>query len=141
MVRLLARRPGFTLVELLVVIAIIGVLVALLLPAVQAARESARRSQCTNNIRQMSIATLNHEDAKKKLPPLYEMVQVAPAPAAKTESHGTHIYILPYMEQQAIYDQYNFDFPWIISRTRRLRFKIPTFICPVPARLRASCAA
>src|SRR5687768_14192144 len=63
-------RPvgGFTLVELLVVIAIIGVLVALLLPAVQAAREAARRSQCANNVRQVALGFLNYEDGKKSLP-------------------------------------------------------------------------
>ena len=61
-------RRGFTLVELLVVIAIIGVLVALLLPAVQAAREAARRNQCLNNLRQFSLGCLNHESARKRLP-------------------------------------------------------------------------
>jgi prepilin-type N-terminal cleavage/methylation domain-containing protein len=62
-------RRGFTLVELLVVIAIIGVLVALLLPAIQAAREAARRSQCANNMRQLSLAVLNYESSRKELPP------------------------------------------------------------------------
>ena len=131
MLRLTARRQGFTLVELLVVIAIIGVLVALLLPAVQAAREAARRSQCTNNIRQMNIATLNHENAKNELPPIYVFVQINAAPAAKTLSHGTHIYILPYMEQQAIYDQYDFNRPWNhITNKPAADMDIPTFICP-----------
>src|SRR5689334_22527484 len=65
-------RGGFTLVELLVVIAIIGSLVALLLPAVQFARESARRTQCTNNLHQQGIAILNFHDTQKYLPPAYE---------------------------------------------------------------------
>ena len=79
----------------------------------------------------MCIATLNYEDAKKKLPPIYEMVQVNPTPAPKTEAHGTHVYILPYMEQQAIYDQYDFGFPWSNFRNQTvIDSPIPTFICP-----------
>ena len=64
------QRRAFTLVELLAVIAIIGILVAILLPAVQAAREAARRAQCTSQLKQMGLAVLNYEGAKKQLPPV-----------------------------------------------------------------------
>src|SRR6476620_7676196 len=88
-------QQGFTLVELLVVIAIIGILVAMLLPAVQAAREAARRSQCINNLKQVTIATINYENAKGVLPVLYSFLN----PHTKNDypAHGVHIWILPYM--------------------------------------------
>jgi prepilin-type N-terminal cleavage/methylation domain-containing protein len=90
-------RDGFTLVELLVVIAIIGVLVALLLPAVQAARESARRMRCTNNMKQMGVAHHNYNDA-------YGRFTVGRGGPLPTRRWGGNVGLLPYLEQQAWYD-------------------------------------
>src|SRR5689334_2705372 len=94
------RLRAFTLVELLVVIAIIGILVALLLPAIQAAREAARRSKCQSNLHNLALACLNYESSKKRLPQGF----VATGPGA-IESWGWGVYILPYLEEQAVYDQ------------------------------------
>lgn len=105
----MSRRisTGFTLVELLVVIAIIGILVALLLPAVQAAREAARRTQCTNNLKQLTLAMLNHEDTHGHLPSGGWVGSWLGDPDAGygLKQPGGWIYnILPYIEQQAIRD-------------------------------------
>lgn len=106
-------RRGFTLIELLVVIAIIGVLVALLLPAIQQARESARRSQCTNHLKQISIALHNYADVHKLLPPGMVFSNMG---AGGTDLDwggptqlGFLVQILPYMDQAAIYESVNMN--------------------------------
>lgn len=115
------RSYGFTLVELLVVIAIIGILVGLLLPAVQAAREAARRMQCTNNLKQIGLAVHNYHDSYKRFP------------IGANYNHGwTWTYgILPYIEQSAVYNNIDVKLPvknaaninWAVS-------KIPGSRCP-----------
>ena len=93
------RLRAFTLVELLVVIAIIGILVALLLPAIQAAREAARRTQCQNHLKQLSLACLNYESTKKHFPPGFVSQPLV------TEAWAWSTFILPEIEEQAIYDR------------------------------------
>ena len=98
---------GFTLVELLVVIAIIGILVALLLPAIQAAREAARRSSCTNNLKNLGLAVLNHHDAMKHFPVSMGLATVDTVPAGTTQpSVGWTVNVLPQLEEQALFDQF-----------------------------------
>jgi len=104
------RTKAFTLVELLVVIAIIGVLVALLLPAIQAAREAARRNSCQNNIRQLSLACLNHESARGRLPAGFTSINGGPSTSVDS-FHTWASYILPYLEQAATFDQIDFTIP------------------------------
>jgi len=108
------RRPvGFTLVELLVVIAIIGVLVALLLPAIQAAREAARRTQCSNNLRNLGLALQNHHDAFNKFPPVSTMPQFFLNSNPRSISDGSRIFanwgvrILPFIEAGPLYDRFS----------------------------------
>ena len=97
-----AARSGFTLVELLVVIAIIGILVGLLLPAVQAAREAARRMQCSNNLKQLGLAMHNYHDTLKRFPP--GVVRPHDVPTAFREAWGWGTLILPYIEQTPLYN-------------------------------------
>ncbi len=116
-VQRMSVRSGFTLVELLVVIAIIGILVGLLLPAVQAAREAARRMQCSNNLKQLGLAVLNYESTHKKLP----AARISPAclnTAVNTNAAkpGQNIHglatLLPFMEQTALYQRFNWSAPF-----------------------------
>jgi prepilin-type N-terminal cleavage/methylation domain-containing protein len=102
-----AKKQGFTLVELLVVIAIIGILIALLLPAVQAAREAARRTQCANNLKQIALASHNYHDTRKKFPPGYLGTANSQwgGDFWAVQHIGTIPHLLPYMEQNNLYDQ------------------------------------
>ena len=107
-------RRGFTLVELLVVIAIIAMLVSLLIPAVNAAREAARRTQCSNNLRQLALGVVNYESAKSHLPPSY----TRPNRSAFSfdTRHSFITFVLPYMEEQALADRITFEYDWSEAR-------------------------
>ena len=96
------RRTAFTLVELLVVLAVIGVLVALLLPAIQAAREAARRTQCANHLKQLGLATHNYELMLRGLPPA-ALVARQPNGSIRTGYLGPHARILPFLEQNNVF--------------------------------------
>jgi prepilin-type N-terminal cleavage/methylation domain-containing protein/prepilin-type processing-associated H-X9-DG protein len=123
------RRAAFTLVELLVVIAIIGVLVALLLPAIQAAREAARRSQCANNLRQLGIAALNHETAKGAFPIGRRKGFITVGQNTTAISQWGHLaLILPHAEGDNSFKQIDFSRPTGDSPVRLHTFAF--FICP-----------
>jgi prepilin-type N-terminal cleavage/methylation domain-containing protein len=103
------RQRGFTLVELLVVIAIIGVLIALLLPAIQKAREAAKRTQCSNNLKQMGLGLHTAHDTYQKLPPAFGYYPVSTAPIANSNTvnaYGcTFFHLLPFVEEEVLYKQ------------------------------------
>ena len=128
-----ASRPhsvsAFTLVELLVVIAIIGILVGLLLPAVQAAREAARRMQCSNNMRQISLAALNYESAYKRLPA--SRVSRTSDRLGPASGISVHARLLPFMESSQVYSLVNFGVEWNdpLNNAARLA-SVATFRCP-----------
>lgn len=119
------RRRGFTLVELLVVIAIIGVLVALLLPAVQAAREAGRRAQCINNLKQFGLALQNYHSAKNTFPPSAVMKQ----DPNQVYASGNAM-LLPYFEQAALASLYDHNVYWEKQKPGVVPTQIAIFKCP-----------
>lgn len=143
-----SRRSGFTLVELLVVIAIIGILVALLLPAIQSAREAARRTQCNNNLKNIAVAMHNYHDTNGVLPSGTIDAGSTHASQAAWQSrllnHTGHMLLLPFIEQQALHDQINFNIAscgyavgggtvvggWPNANTPLMQTLLPAYLCP-----------
>ncbi len=117
-------KAGFTLVELLVVIAIIGILVGLLLPAVQAAREAVRRIQCSNNLRQIGLALHNHESALKRFPPLGDYIS-----DGNSVYWSFHTKLLPYCEQSNLQNLIDFKLP-INQQPKVAKVRVPYLLCP-----------
>lgn len=128
------RVSGFTLVELLVVIAIIGILIALLLPAVQAAREAARRTQCNNNLKQITLGVHNYIDKHAEtLPRGAEIRRGASCCCGSADyhpGHTIHTVILPFIEQAPLYEQYNLNTPYYLQSEAVIGQRIETYLCP-----------
>jgi prepilin-type N-terminal cleavage/methylation domain-containing protein len=128
-----ARQPAFTLVELLVVIAIIGILVALLLPAVQSAREAARRTQCRNNLKQLALAVLAYDTNQGVFPPASQWSATADLDLINNPKLGFSwvVTILPQLEQQNVYDSFNFAQPMQHADNEKGRStKLAVMLCP-----------
>ena len=128
-----AKSGGFTLVELLVVIAIIGMLVALLIPAVQAARGAARRTACSNNLRQVGLAVLNYESAAGRFPPGQRWTALPGRP--DRSDYSWMALILPYVEAGSTFDQFNFKLSYLHPSNRvPSAFVVETYLCPSTSR-------
>jgi prepilin-type N-terminal cleavage/methylation domain-containing protein/prepilin-type processing-associated H-X9-DG protein len=132
------RRSGFTLIELLIVISIIGMLVGILLPAVQSTREAARRSQCANNMKQIGLALHNFEGAKKVFPPGYITAPNNPAMGPVDPDFndagpgwGWLALLMPYMEETSIYHMLKMNLEcWDPANAAAVANTVPSFLCP-----------
>ena len=122
------KQTAFTLIELLVVIAIIGIMVGLLLPAVQAAREAARRMQCSNNLKQIGLACHNYQSAFKCFPPS-ALVDLNTNATGNNGSWGVHGRILPYLEQGNVYESIDLSVAWD-GQSSIDGLKISVYACP-----------
>lgn len=135
-----SARPGFSLIELLVVIAIVAVLVGLLLPAVQKVRESASRLSCQNNLKQIGLALINHENQKGTFPPgALRSPDTGAVPALHKKfgvnvngvRHSWAIFILPYMEQSQLASRYDLNADWASAVNQQVReTSVSLFVCP-----------
>jgi prepilin-type N-terminal cleavage/methylation domain-containing protein/prepilin-type processing-associated H-X9-DG protein len=122
------QRRGFTLIELLVVISIIAVLVGLLLPAVQQAREAARRTSCRNNLKQLGLAIHNYEEAHRVFPPGY---LYRPGSQGNGSGYSWGAMILPQLEVTTVYEQFNFNEPlWDLRNVVPRERHLAQFLCP-----------
>jgi prepilin-type N-terminal cleavage/methylation domain-containing protein len=118
-------RRGITLVELLVVVALAGIMMALLLPAVYSAQTAARQASCMQNLRQIGLALFNHQSVNDVLP----MSQVRGT--GRGSGHSAFSAILPYIEQTALYNGYNFDLEnYAVDNQTVVRSRVSTFLCP-----------
>lgn len=122
----LTLQRGFTLIELLVVMTIIAILIGLLLPAVQSAREAARRLSCKNNLKQIGVALHNYVEARKQFPPggIYPVGATVAA-----DAWSVHAYLLPYMEQENLHNLINFKASYSTQPTVT-EFRVPVYLCP-----------
>lgn len=129
-------RRGFTLVELLIVTSIIGILFALLMPAVQEAREAARRLHCSNNLKQVALAIQSYEQTNRRYPPAAINWSTANYP-----NHSGIVFLLPYVEQQSLHDSYRMNVPWDhASNKAAISTTLPFLLCPsTPRRANYTC--
>ncbi len=138
-IRDLRKSKGFTLIELLVVIAIIAVLISLLLPAVQSAREAARRSQCINNLKQLGLALANYESTNSTFPMAYPATRVGGAVGGTWGCWSPQTLLLPYLEQGPVYSSINFNllnqgdaanYVGYLANTTSVCVRVAGFLCP-----------